>query len=85
MTPAEIFIEIEAWEKKRERQDYRVGLLCASFLEPYRDREAHPEPFSPFEFMTSNQEHSVKTQTPEEQLEIIKVINAAMGGNFVVS
>lgn len=85
LTPTEICIEIEAWDKRQEIQDYRVGLLCASILEPHRNVELHPKPFTPQEFMPKKLSNAQKEQTPEEQLEIIKMLNAALGGELVIN
>lgn len=83
LTPAEVLIEIEAWEKRKELDDFRVGLLCAVISEPHRDPKKRKDPFTPQDFMPTKQEG--KKQTVNEQLEIIKVLNAAMGGEIVVS
>ena len=86
LTPAELSIELEAWEIRQERNDYRIGLLCATILEPHRDRDKKKEPFSPTDFMPNKKlKEQPKQQTSEEQLEIIKVLNTALGGEFVIS
>lgn len=85
LTPAELFIEIEGWNKRQDITDYRLGLLCAVIAEPYRDKEKHPDPFKPQDFMPKRGKVQPEVQTPEQQLAIVKILNAALGGDFVIS
>lgn len=64
---------------EQEKQDYRVALLCCAILEPHRDRKKHPKPFSPAEFMPQKQ-NPRRPQTWQEQLRIVELWNAALGG-----
>lgn len=86
LTPAEILIEIDAWKKREEILDYRTGLLCAVICEKDRDESKRQEAFTPADFMPKRgQSEQKKQQTADEQLQIIQVLNAAFGGEVVIS
>lgn len=83
MTPGEIEIEIEAFERQQEMLDYRTGLICAVIAEPRRDKKEHPKPFTPYDFMPEKEKQKQEpkpAQTPEEMLAIMKELSAALKG-----
>lgn len=60
--------------KHERRQDYRTLLICCTLINTIlRPRE----PLRPEDFLPA------KPQTPQEQLAVIKMANAAFGGEVV--
>jgi len=49
LTPAEIGIEIEAWDKQEEMLDYRAALICATIANAIPTRRK--KTFTPGDFM----------------------------------
>lgn len=82
MTINEVNIEVEAWVFQQEVMDYRFGLLCSVYLEPYRDEKKKPEPWSPQDFMPDrrNRKPEKTVQTWEQQKTLVEMLNALFGG-----
>lgn len=83
LTPAELCIEIEAWNQRQQIEDYRVGLLCAVIAEPNRDSKKHKQPFTPQDFMPVQGNGESKTthkQDWQEQLSIVEKLNQILDG-----
>ncbi len=83
LTPAELCLELEAWDKRQEIEDYRTGLICAVIAEPNRDAKRRKQPFTPQDFMPvrgSKRETSSPKQDWQEQLSIVERLNIAFGG-----
>lgn len=64
------------------RGDLRTGILAATIANTQRDPAVRPDPFSPLDFIPDywaeiQEEHH---QDWKEQLAIVEMINAAMGG-----
>lgn len=86
LTPAELCIEIESWDKRQELEDYRVGLICAVIAEPNRDSSKHKQPFTPQDFMpvrNQEEEQSPTKQNWRQQLAIVEKLNMVFGGDYV--
>jgi len=84
LTPAELSVEIEAWNKQQELEDFRVGLICAVIAEPYRDAKKQKQPFTPQDFMPTRggkEAERPQRQDWREQLSIIERLNKAFGGD----
>ena len=83
LTPAELCIEIEAWNQRQQIEDYRAGLLCAVIAEPNRDSKKHKQPFTPQDFMPlGNNEAKQTTHIKDwrEQLSVVEKLNQILGG-----
>ena len=83
LTPAELCIEIEAWDQRQEMEDYHVGLICAVIAEPNRDAKKRKQPFTPRDFMPTRDKEEIKTpprQDWHEQLSIVERLNKVFGG-----
>jgi hypothetical protein len=65
--------------KKAEQDLFGSALICSTLANINRDPKKHRKPFSPLDFMPSKREK--KTQTAEEQLQVLVAINAALGGS----
>ena len=80
----------EAEQVERYCKWQHTASLAALLANINRNIEERPEPFTPEEFMPVSLpgepiKPTKKQQTPEEQLEIIKMLNTALGGDFVIS
>lgn len=83
MTPAEVDLEVVAYLKEQERQDYRAALICSVLAEINRDPEKKSTPFSPWDFMpkpAEEEEKPIKRQSWEEILAAIEDMNADFRG-----
>ena len=84
LTPAELCLEIEAWDQREQLTDYRVGLLCAVIAEPNRDVKKRSQPFTPQDFMPVKNNDRAPRQLPkqdwQQQLSIVERLNTAFGG-----
>lgn len=83
LTPAELCLEIEAWDQRQQMEDYRVGLLCAVIAEPNRDSKKHKQPFNPGDFMPTRTKKAITAppkQDWRQQLSIVEKLNHILGG-----
>jgi hypothetical protein len=76
-------MEFELEKAKRDQADHRAALICAVLANIYRDKKRKSTPFKPEDFMPEYEQKVKKQQTPEEQFAIVKMLNAAFGGNVV--
>jgi len=60
--------------------DYRTGLICAVIANVNRNPKKRHTPFKPSDFMPKREFEESKVQNPEQMMQKIKLINAAMGG-----
>ena len=61
-------------------------MVKAAIYEVNRDRKKRAKPFTAEEFMPeigTQESGPKKNQTPEEQLTIVKMLNAAFGGEVI--
>lgn len=88
LTPAEITLEIDAWRQNQLWENYKIGLLCCVIAEPHRNEKLKPKPFQPSDFLQIGDELKEivkpKKQTWQEQLDIIKRLNTALGGGSIL-
>ncbi len=72
--------EFDALLKRRnanqEADTYRAAFIVSSIYNVNRDPKSHPDPFRPEDFIGRKK----AKQTPEEMLEMVKGLHAAMGG-----
>jgi hypothetical protein len=64
----EMMIDAKLTEQTRTRRflDLLNGKLCATFAEPYRDRDQHPDPFSASEFTIIPPEEPEEDPAPQQ-------------------
>lgn len=69
------------------REDLRAGVITAMVANAVRDPKKRREPFGPADFFASLEERDPETlrgprrrQTWEEQLHVVEMLNAALGG-----
>lgn len=64
------------------RSDLRAGIISAQIANAFRDSKKHSKPFTPADFMPDFDKVKKKKerQTPEQQLQIVEMLNAAFGG-----
>ena len=79
LTPIEWEAIAQAHGIKQERLDYRAALICSVIANVNRNPKKRPQPYKPKDFMPK----ANKAQTPEEQLAVVKALNAALGGKVV--
>lgn len=65
---------------RNERADYRSALICSVIANVNRGKGQ--KPFKVQDFMPQ-ESGPKKNQTPEEQLTIVKMLNAAFGGEVI--
>ena len=69
-----------------ERSDYRAALVCTVIANANRDPAKKKDPFTTDDFMpqTGAKKQSPKQskeQTPDQMLAVVRMWNAALGGN----
>lgn len=62
-----------------ERSDLRAGIVAATVANAHRDRKRRARPFEPREFLPQFRAER-ETQSWEDQLHIVEMWNAALGG-----
>lgn len=65
-----------------EREDYRAALVCSVLANVNRDEKKRRQPFTPEDFMPGKARPQ-KQQTTDDMLNMVKVLNAALGGEVV--
>lgn len=70
---------------KQERDDFRAGLICAVLANIHRNEKRRRQPYAPADFMPAYTSGKTvyKKQTAEEMFHIVKLLNAAYGGEEV--
>ncbi len=63
-----------------ERADLRAGIVASTVANTARDPKTQRDPFTPQEFMPKFETEDRPTQTPEEMLSLVEMLNAAFGG-----
>ena len=66
----------------REFQLYNSAAVVCAIYNVNRDTRRHPDPFTPEEFL--GKKKLPAQQTPEQMLEMVKVLHAAFGGRTPV-
>ncbi len=61
-----------------ERADWRAGMIAATMANIFRDAKKRRKPYKPQDFMPKVEEK--KEQTWQDQLQIVRMLNAAFGG-----
>jgi hypothetical protein len=67
---------LKRYEQDLELQNYRTAMICATVLEPYRDRKKHKKPFTAQDFMPK------KDLTEDQMLNRMKGIAMTLGGEI---
>ena len=68
----------------QERNDFHAGLICATLANIHRDTKKQRKPYVPADFMpTGERKKPNKKQTAEQMLHMVKMINAAYGGETI--
>lgn len=81
LTPLEFDTLLKRNNLKLEREDFRAGIIASTIANANRDPKKKPDPWTAADFMpTRNGKPRQKRQTWQEQLEIVKALNAAFGG-----
>jgi len=57
-------------------------VVCAIY-NVNRDTQKHPKPFTPQDFIPSKVRVQKKSQSPEEMLTMVRMLNAAFGGEVI--
>ena len=60
--------------------DFRSALICAVIANVNRNPKKRHSPFKPSDFMPRREEQEPEKQFPEQMLQRIKIMNAALGG-----
>jgi len=60
--------------------DFRSALICAIIANVNRNPKKKSVPFTPSDFMPRREITEPKKQYPEQMLQRIKIMNAALGG-----
>ena len=80
MTAYEISVEVEAWNKRHDWNNYLIGTLCAVTAEPHRDKKKRPQAFGPYDFVPRPKAEGKKEQTWQDMLMVCEVLTAVLGG-----
>ena len=67
-------------ERDRTEAEYRSAMICATLGNLYRDEKKRKKPYQPKDFMPQREKKNEDKQSWEDQLKIIEMLNAAMGG-----
>lgn len=79
LTPREFVALLKRYIDGQELLNYRTGLVCATLANLWRD--SRTKPYTPQDFMPGHAPvHGRSQQTPEQMLEMVKILNAAFGG-----
>jgi len=85
LTPAQYDIlakrHFKTLRTTNEQSDFRAAQICCILANINRDPKKKPTPYKVQDFMPKYK--SVKKQTPEQQFELVKVLNAAFGGEVI--
>ena len=85
MTPGQYDLlakrHVDKLKAEREQSDQRAALICSVLANINRDSKRKPTPYKVQDFMPIFK--SNKKQTIEEQLTIVKMLNAAFGGEVI--
>jgi len=60
--------------------DYRNALICTVIANANRNPKKKSTPFTVLDFMPGEQPPEEKKQSPEQMMQRIKIMNAALGG-----
>lgn len=88
LSPQDLRDILEAWREKyirdRDLADWRAGTICKAILEPQRDTDAMPRPFTQADFFSNLEKYIEDTSptTEEELLAKFEAIIAASGGKI---
>jgi len=74
--------EINLEEVKIKRSDQQAALICCVLANINRDKKKKPKPFTVDDFMPKVVGKKEK-QTPQQQFEVVKMLNAAFGGKVI--
>lgn len=77
MTPVEFGALCARRKQEQEQAYWRTGVIASTIANANRDPKKRPKPFTPQEFMPGQKP---KRQTWQSQLEFIKMLNTAFGG-----
>ncbi|MGE5589199.1 MAG: hypothetical protein ACM3ZA_01010 [Bacillota bacterium] len=77
MTPHELRLAFDAYRHQQERADFRAGIIAATIANANRDPKKRKRPYRPQDFLPR---YGRSVQTPEQQLRVIELLNAALGG-----
>jgi len=69
---------LERRDSGREFKLYNSAAVVCAIYNVNRDTKRHPDPFTPEEFLGKKKDQG--KQTPEQMLEMVKVLHAAFGG-----
>jgi hypothetical protein len=76
------------WINKNRFLDIHMATITSILVNTNRDYKKHPEPFSPDDFVLfrdkKEKPSQSREQTLDEQLNAIRLLNAAMGGKEVI-
>jgi hypothetical protein len=76
-----LLVSIDKLEQVTQELEWsRTAFTCSVIANIFRDKEKKKEPFVPADFMPKFGQETEKKQTWQEQLAIIEVLNAALGG-----
>lgn len=88
LSPQDLRDILEAWREKyirdRDLDDWRAGTICKAILEPQRDQDAMPRPFTQADFF-SNLEKYIEDTSPKTEDELLakfEAIIAVSGGKI---
>jgi hypothetical protein len=65
-----------------ERPDYQAASIAAMIATVNRDTEAHPDSYSPLDFLPEPEPVAEEEPVPvwKQQLAAVEILNAALGG-----
>ena len=74
--------KISLEEVKIKRSDQQTALICCVLANINRDKKKKPKPFTVEDFMPKVVGKKEK-QTPQQQFEVVKMLNQAFGGSVI--
>lgn len=77
MTVREVSMHMDGYRHREERLDFRAALIAAMIANANRDPKKRRKPYQPQDFMPR---YERKAQTWEQQLRVVRALNAAFGG-----
>jgi len=85
--PGDLFYEWLAYYQidpfGNERADYHAAMVVSTLANIHRDPKTQRQPYQPGDFMPQFEAQPERHQTVGQQLEIVKMLNAALGGTEV--
>jgi len=75
-------VKMSLEEVKIKRSDQQAALICCVLANINRDKKKKSKPFVVDDFMPKVAGKK-KKQTPQQQFEIVKMLNAAFGGKVI--